>query len=125
MKFFRLVGKLTRSRRIGITLDVDIDLPCATCHASFEDDTFCVEMIDLLYGSPNFRKGDTTAPVHLEHAAKDVVYFGRDRKDGRKEIKGILEVCLECGVGRGCRLPRIAASGEVQEYNGQRPDVVE
>ena len=39
------------------------------------------------------------APVDLEHAAKDVVYFGRDGKDSGKEVTGILEICLKGRVG--------------------------
>lgn len=67
--------------------------------------------------------GNPLGRVALEDAAEDVDHLVRQGQD-RLEKKGILQISTETGVLNGCTLPRVAATGQVDEDDAQAPDVV-
>ena len=72
---------------------------------------------------PEFRNGDALQRIALKDPSENGIQLGREGQNRLQEL-GILEIGPEgCVLGR-CSLPWVAATGEVDEDDTQRPDIV-
>ena len=72
---------------------------------------------------PQLGDGDPLHGIRLKDLLEDGVQTGRQGEDGSQEL-AILEVGPVRAVGLGGTLPRIAATGEVDQDHTEGPDII-
>lgn len=73
---------------------------------------------------PEFRQGDSVHRVELEDALYNVVELIREWENACQEVRILDEGSKSLVGGCGRTLPGIATTGEVDEDDTQRPDIV-
>ena len=74
-------------------------------------------------GFSEFGKGDSLAWVGFEDSTEDGVEFVGEREDGLEEVR-VAKVSGICLIAGFSSLPWVAATGEVDKDDTERPDVV-
>lgn len=74
-------------------------------------------------GLLQFRKRHSLSRVQIKDSSQDVIKIIREGKD-RLEEAAILHVGAESGIIHGSPLPRVATTGQVDQDNTKRPNII-